>query len=57
MLEEKIESTDSAISEQEFAPTTQQADLSEPVLEDQESPEQVLLRQKSSLKLQQIKLW
>ena len=27
---------------QEFAPTTQQADLSEPVLEDEESPEQVL---------------
>ena len=42
VLEEKIESTDSAISEQEFAPTTQQADLSEPVLEDEESPEQVL---------------
>jgi len=42
VLEEKIESTDSAISEQEFAPTTQQADLSEPVLEDQEIPEQVL---------------
>ena len=42
VLEEKIESTDSAISEQEFVPTTQQADLSEPVLEDEESPEQVL---------------
>ena len=42
VLEEKIESTDSATSEQEFAPTTQQADLSEPVLEDEESPEQVL---------------
>lgn len=40
--EEKIESSDSATSEQEFAPTAQQADLSEPVLEDQESPEQVL---------------
>ncbi|WP_314043070.1 signal recognition particle-docking protein FtsY [Streptococcus cristatus] len=40
--EEKIESTDSATSEQEFAPTAQQADLSEPVLEDEESPEQVL---------------
>ena len=42
VLEEKIESTDSAISEQEFAPTAQQADLSEPVLEDEESPGQVL---------------
>ena len=40
--EEKIESSDSATSEQEFAPTAQQADLSEPVLEDEESPEQVL---------------
>ena len=40
--EEKIESTDSATSEQEFAPTNQQDDLSEPVPEDQESPEQVL---------------
>ncbi|MFS9042471.1 signal recognition particle-docking protein FtsY [Streptococcus cristatus] len=43
--EEKIESAVSAISaisEQEFAPTNQQDDLSEPVLEDQESPEQVL---------------
>ena len=40
--EEKIESAVSAISEQEFAPTAQQADLSEPVLEDEESPEQVL---------------
>ena len=40
--EEKIESADSATSEQEFAPTNQQDDLSEPVPEDQESPEQVL---------------
>ncbi|WP_148876087.1 signal recognition particle-docking protein FtsY [Streptococcus sp. Marseille-P7375] len=40
--EEKIESSDSATSEQEFAPTAQQADLSEPVLEDEESSEQVL---------------
>ena len=40
--EEKIEFSDSATSEQEFAPTAQQADLSQPVLEDQESPEQVL---------------
>ena len=40
--EEKIESADSATSEQEFVPTSQQADLSEPMLEDQESPEQVL---------------
>ena len=40
--EEKIEFSDSATSEQEFAPTAQQADLSEPVLEDEESPEQVL---------------
>ena len=40
--EEKIESADSATSEQEFAPTAQQDDLSEPVLEDQESSEQVL---------------
>ena len=40
--EEKIESSDSATSEQEFAPTSQQADLSQPVLEDEESPEQVL---------------
>ena len=40
--EEKIESADSATSAQEFAPTAQQADLSEPVLEDEESPEQVL---------------
>ena len=40
--EEKIESSDSATSEQEFVPTAQQADLSEPMLEDQESPEQVL---------------
>ncbi|WP_148886814.1 signal recognition particle-docking protein FtsY [Streptococcus sp. Marseille-P6264] len=42
MSEEKIESADSATSEQEFSPTIQQADLSEPVLEDEESPEQVL---------------
>ena len=41
--EEKIESSDSATSEQEFAPTSQQADLSEPVLEDEESSEQVLV--------------
>ncbi|WP_062004133.1 signal recognition particle-docking protein FtsY [Streptococcus cristatus] len=40
--EEKIESSDSATSEQEFASTAQQADLSEPVLEDKESSEQVL---------------
>ena len=40
--EEKIESADSATSEQEFAPTSQQADLSEPVLEEKESSEQVL---------------
>ena len=40
--EEKIEFSDSATSEQEFAPTAQQADLSEPVLEDEESSEQVL---------------
>ena len=40
--EEKIEFSDSATSEQEFAPTAQQADLSEPVLEDKESSEQVL---------------
>lgn len=40
--EENTEPAVSAISEQEFAPTAQQADLSEPVLEDQESPEQVL---------------
>jgi len=40
--EEKIESAVSATSEQEFAPTSQQADLSEPVLEDEESSEQVL---------------
>ena len=42
MSEEKIESADSATSEQEFSPTSQQTDLSEPVLEDEESPEQVL---------------
>ncbi|KXT68882.1 signal recognition particle-docking protein FtsY [Streptococcus cristatus] len=41
--EEKIESAVSAISEQEFALTAQQADLSEPMLEDEESPEQVLI--------------
>ena len=40
--EENTEPADSAISEQEFVPTAQQADLSEPVLEDEESPEQVL---------------
>lgn len=40
--EENTEPIDSAISEQEFAPTAQQADLSQPVLEDEESPEQVL---------------
>jgi len=40
--EENTEPAVSAISEQEFAPTSQQADLSEPVLEDQEIPEQVL---------------
>ena len=40
--EENTEPAVSAISEQEFAPTTQQADLSQPVLEDEESPEQVL---------------
>ena len=42
VLEENTDPADSAISEQEFAPTNQQDDLSEPVLEDQESPEQVL---------------
>ena len=40
--EENTESADSAISEQEFSPTSQQADLSEPVLEDKGSSEQVL---------------
>ena len=40
--EENTEPADSAISEQEFVPTAQQADLSEPVLEDKESSEQVL---------------
>ena len=40
--EENTEPAVSAISEQELAPTSQQADLSQPVLEDQESPEQVL---------------
>ncbi|MBC6978026.1 signal recognition particle-docking protein FtsY [Streptococcus cristatus] len=39
---EKMESADSATSEQEFAPTSQQDDLTEPVLEDEESSEQVL---------------
>ena len=42
VLEENTEPAVSAISEQEFAPTSQQADLSEPVLEDEESSEQVL---------------
>lgn len=42
MPEENTEPADSGTSEQEFAPTSQQADLSEPVLEDKESPEQVL---------------
>lgn len=40
--EENRELVDSVTSEQEFAPTSQQADLSEPVLEDKESLEQVL---------------
>ena len=40
--EENTEPADSATSEQEFSPTSQQADLSEPVLEDEESSEQVL---------------
>ena len=40
--EENTEPAVSVISEQEFAPTSRQADLSEPVLEDEESPEQVL---------------
>lgn len=40
--EENTEPAVSAISEQELAPTSQQADLFQPVLEDQESPEQVL---------------
>ena len=40
--EENTEPAVSAISEQELAPTAQQADLSQPVLEDEESPEQVL---------------
>jgi len=40
--EENTEPAVSAISEQELAPTSQQADLSQPVLEDEESPEQVL---------------
>lgn len=42
VLEENTEPAVSATSEQEFALTSQQADLSEPVLEDEESPEQVL---------------
>ena len=42
MPEENTEPADSATFEQEFALTSQQADLSEPVLEDEESPEQVL---------------
>ena len=42
VLEENTEPAVSATSEQEFSPTIQQADLSEPVLEDEESPEQVL---------------
>lgn len=42
VLEENAEPADSETSEQEFAPTSQQADLSESVLEDEESPEQVL---------------
>ena len=42
VLEENTDPADSATSEQEFVPTAQQADLSEPVLEDEESPEQVL---------------
>ena len=42
VLEENTDPADSAISEQELAPTSQQADLSQPVLEDEESPEQVL---------------
>lgn len=40
--EENTEPADSATFEQEFSPTSQQADLSEPVLEDKESSEQVL---------------
>ena len=42
VLEENTEFADSATSEQEFVPTAQQADLSEPVIEDKESSEQVL---------------
>ena len=42
VLEENTEPAVSATSEQEFAPTSQQDDLSQPVLEDEESPEQVL---------------
>ena len=42
VLEENTDPADSAISEQELAPTSQQADLFQPVLEDQESTEQVL---------------
>ena len=40
--EENTEPADSATFEQEFSPTSQQADLSEPVLEDEEGSEQVL---------------
>ena len=40
--EENTEPADSATFEQEFVPTAQQADLSEPVLEDKEGSEQVL---------------
>ena len=40
--EENTEPAVSVISEQEFAPTSRQADLSEPVLEDKESSEQVM---------------
>lgn len=40
--EENTEPADSATFEQEFSPTSQQADLSEPVLEDKESSEEVL---------------
>ena len=39
---ENTEPADSATFEQEFSPTSQPADLSEPVLEDKESSEQVL---------------
>ena len=40
--EENTEPAVSEISEQEFVPTAQQADLSEPVIEDKESSEQVM---------------